>query len=106
MVRKELLCSIAAYNLLLECRRQAVEISGVPPRRLSFTQVWNRFEISLLRQPPAPLAEWQRRDDRALAQAARAKLPNRPGRSYPRRAHPRRAKSTKFMHAQPTPATK
>jgi hypothetical protein len=106
MVRKELLCSIVAYNLLLEFRRQAAQRAGVPPRRLSFTQVWNTFEISLLRQPPAPLAEWQQRYDRALAQAARAKLPHRPGRSYPRRAHPRRPKSTKFMHSQPPPGTK
>jgi hypothetical protein len=30
-------------------------------------------------------------------------LPNRPGRSYPRRAHPRRPKSTKFMKQQAVP---
>lgn len=106
MVRKELLCSIVAYNLLLEFRRKAAEVARVPPRRLSFTHVWNTFEISLLRQPPAPLDEWQRRYDRALAQASRARLPHRPGRSYPRRAHPRRTKSTKFMHSRPPPDTK
>jgi hypothetical protein len=106
MVFKELLCSIVAYNLLLEFRRKAAAVARVPPRRLSFTQVWNTFEISLLRQPPAPPEEWQARYDRALAQAARARLPNRPGRSYPRRAHPRRPKSTKFMHSKPPPTTK
>jgi len=106
MVRKELLCSIVAYNLLLEFRRQAAVIARVPPRRLSFTQVWNTFEISLLRQAPATPEEWQRRYDRALAQAAKSKLPNRPGRNYPRRAHPRRQKSTKFMHQKPPPTTK
>lgn len=106
MVRKELLCSIVAYNLLLEFRRKAAEAARVPPRRLSFTQVWNTFEISLLRQPPAAPQEWHARYERALAQAAKAKLPNRPGRSYPRRAHPRRQKSTKFMHSQPPPTPK
>lgn len=106
MVHKELLCSIVAYNLLLEFRRQAAVIARVPPRRLSFTQVWNTFEISLLRQAPATPDEWQRRYDRALAQAAKSKLPNRPGRNYPRRAHPRRQKSTKFMHQKPPPTTK
>lgn len=106
MVRKELLCSFVAYNLLLEFRRQAAQLAGVPPRRLSFTQVWTTFTISLLRQAPAPRAEWERRYAQALRQASRAKLPHRPGRSYPRRAHPRRAKSTKFMHSQPPPDTK
>jgi hypothetical protein len=106
MVRKELLCSIVAYNLLLEFRRKAADIARVAPRRLSFTQVWNTFEICLLRQPPALPEQWQQRYDRALAQAAKAKLPLRPGRSYPRRAHPRRQKSTKFMQTKPPPTTK
>jgi hypothetical protein len=106
MVRKELLCSFVAYNLLLEFRRQAAQLAGVPPRRLSFTQVWTTFAISLLHQAPAPRAEWERRYEYALRQASRAKLPHRPGRSCPRRAHPRRAKSTKFMHSHPPPETK
>jgi hypothetical protein len=48
----------------------------------------------------------KRRYERALAQAAKNKLPNRPGRSYPRRAHPRRQKSTKLMQTKPPPTTK
>ena len=43
------------------------------------------------------VADWQSRYDSALQIASLDKLPNRPGRSYPRRAHPRRPKSTKFM---------
>lgn len=104
MVRKELLCSVVAYNLLLEFRRESAHLAGVPPRRLSFTEVWNTFTICLLRQPPASREEWLRRYERAVQQASRAKLPHRPGRSYPRRAHPRRPKSTKFMHTPPPPA--
>jgi hypothetical protein len=106
MVRKEVLCSFVAYNLLLEFRREAAALVGVPPRRLSFTAVWDTFRISLLQQAPAALPEWQERYARALEQASRAKLPHRPGRSYPRRAHPRRAKSTKFMRSQPPPRPK
>jgi len=97
MVKKELLTSIVAYNLVVQFRRQAAALAGVAPRRLSFTGVWNTFESFLLTQPPCAAADWPSRYEGALQVASRDKLPNRPGRSYPRRAHPRRPKSTKFM---------
>ena len=97
MVRKEILCSIVAYNLVLEFRREAAKIAKLPPRRLSFTGVWNTFEIYLLHQPPCNESKWLERYEKALKVASKDKLPTRPGRSYPRKAHPRRAKSTQFM---------
>jgi len=97
MVQKELLTSIVAYNLVIQFRRQAAKLAGLPPRRLSFTGVWNTFESFLLTQPPCSGSEWTKRYEVALTVASRDKLPHRPGRSYPRRAHPRRPKSTKFM---------
>jgi hypothetical protein len=97
MLRKELLASIVAYNLVVQFRRQAAKLAGVLPRRLSFTGVWNTFQSFLLTQHPCSAAEWTTRYDAALKIASRDKLPNRPGRSYPRRAHTRRQKSTKFM---------
>jgi hypothetical protein len=97
MVRKELLCSMVAYNLVLEFRREAAKIAQVPPRRLSFTGVWNTFETFLIRQPPCEASKWLERYEQALYIASQDKLPNRPGRSFPRKAHPRRSKSTKFM---------
>ena len=97
MVQKEILCSIVAYNLLLEFRRDAAKVAKLPPRRLSFTGVWNTFEIFLLHQPPCSPSDWHQRYENALKIAATDKLPNRPGRSFPRKAHPRRPKSTKFM---------
>lgn len=97
MVKKELLTSIVAYNLVIQFRRQAACIAKLPPRRLSFTRVWNTFRSFLLHQPPCEAAEWTQRYERALKVASRDKLPNRPGRSYERKAHPRRPKSTKFM---------
>jgi hypothetical protein len=96
MVRKELLCAVVAYNLVVEFRRAAAHRAKLPPRRLSFTQVWHTFDYFLLRQPPADAATWHDRYERALAIAARDKLPVRPGRSYPRQAHPRRPKSASF----------
>ncbi len=97
MVKKELLTSMVAYNLVMQFRRQAAKLAGLPPRRLSFTGVWNTFESFLLTQPPCSASEWTTRYEGAMQIASKDKLPNRPGRSYPRRAHPRRPKSTKFM---------
>jgi hypothetical protein len=100
MVQKELLCSVVAYNLVVELRREAAKVANVPPRRLSFTGVWTTMQICLLQQHPCTWPEWQARYERAVQIAATHKLPNRPGRTYPRRAHPRRPKSTKFMQQQ------
>ncbi len=101
MVKKELLTSIVAYNLVVQFRRQAASLAGVPPRRLSFTRVWDNFSSYLLTYGPCDSAAWTSRFEEALQLTARyAKLPNRPGRNYPRRAHPRRPKSTKFMKKQ------
>lgn len=97
MVKKELLTSVVAYNLVIHFRRQAAEVAKLPPRRLSFTEVWYTFSSFLLHQPPCTSSEWQLRYDAALQIASKDKLPNRPGRSYKRKAHPRRQKSTKFM---------
>lgn len=97
MFRKELLTSIVAYNLVIQFRRQAAKIANIPPRRLSFTKVWNTFQSFLLHRNPCSPAECRIRYDDALRRATRDKLPNRPGRSSPRQAHPRRPKSTKFM---------
>ena len=95
MVRKEILCSIVAYNLVLEFRRQAAEITNLPPRRLSFTRVWETFEIYVLHQPPCSASRWLERYEEALIIASKEKLPHRPGRNFPRTAHYRRPKSAK-----------
>ena len=100
MMRKELLTSVVAYNLVIQFRRQAADVAGLPPRRLSFKEVWNTFQSFLLHQPPCSAPEWQSRYSDALQIASKDKLPNRPGRSYKRRAHPRRQKSTKFMKSE------
>ena len=97
MMKKELLTSVVAYNLVIQFRRQAAEVAKLAPRRLSFKEVWYTFRSFLLNQPPCSLSEWQTRYNDALQIAARGKLPNRPDPSYKRKAHPRRQKCTKFM---------
>ena len=97
MVRKEVLCSMVAYNLVVQLRREAAARAKLPPRRLSFTGVWNTLEVCLLRNVGGDLGSWQQRYETAVKMAMRDKLPNRPGRRAPRRAHSKRPKSTKFM---------
>lgn len=100
MVRKEILCSMVAYNLVVQLRREAAKFAKLPPRRLSFTGVWNTMQSCLLHQTGSNLQTWQERYAMAIEMASKDKLPSRPGRSYPRRAHPQRPKSTKFMQKQ------
>lgn len=101
MVKKELMTSVVAYNLIAQFRRQAAQLAGVQPRRLSFRGVWLSFRDRLLLKEPATLAAWQDLYAAALLSASKRKLPNRSQpRSYPRIAHPRRQKSTKFMKTQ------
>jgi hypothetical protein len=99
MVKKELLTSIVAYNLVVQFRRQAAKLAKVPPRRLSFTEVWDTFRKFVLEREPCDAPTWQARYDQALQLTAKyCKLPERKKpRKYPRQAHPRRPKSTKFM---------
>ena len=100
MFEKELLTSLVAYNLVIQFRREAAARAGLPPRRLSFTGVWNTFQSFFLKLSPAStIAEWESRYERALTMASKDVLRERPGRSYPRRAHPRRPKTTKSQKA-------
>jgi hypothetical protein len=101
MVKKELMTSVVAFNLVAQFRRQAAELAQVTPRRLSFKGVWLSFRDRLLLKEPASLPEWQDLYAAALISAGARKLPNRSkSRAYPRRVHPRRPKSTKFMKAE------
>jgi hypothetical protein len=101
MFEKELLTSLVAYNLVVQFRREAAAKANLPPRRLSFTGVWNTFQSFLLNLSPASTAEeWSARYERALKMASKDVLRVRRGRSSPRRAHPRRPKTTKWQKAQ------
>jgi hypothetical protein len=103
MVKKELMTSVIAFNLIMQFRRQAAKLARVTPRRLSFKGVWLSFRDRLLLKEPENISQWQELYVAALVSAGKRKLPNRSKpRSYPRRAHPRRPKSTKFMKTQRT----
>jgi hypothetical protein len=101
MVKKELITSVIAFNLITQFRRQAATLANVTPRRLSFKGVWTSFRDRLLLKEPETHSEWQDLYAAALVSASQRKLPNRnKPRTYPRRAHPRRPKSTKFVRTE------
>lgn len=94
MLRKELAVSIVAYNLVVQVRRLAAQRAGVPPRRISFSGAWSAVRIILLSPQQWTADDWQRKFELAIRSASQRKIPNRPGRGYPRRALTKRNKST------------
>ena len=95
IVITELLTSLVAYNLVIQFRRQAAKLAHVPPRRLSFTSVWNTFNIMLLPHLHTTPQAWREAYQKALVVASKDLLPNRPShRNFPRTTILRRRKST------------
>jgi len=101
MFHKELLTSVVAYNLVSQLRRQAAALAKVPPKRLSFTGVWNCYQQFLMNSISVDAAVWREKYRMTLYHAMRRKLPNRPNRSFKREAYPQRSKSTQFSKRVP-----
>ncbi|WP_231745945.1 IS4 family transposase [Rosistilla oblonga] len=97
MFLKEFALSMVAYNLATQLRRQAAVIAECEPRELSFTGVWSVYRHMLQGIEVSDPGRWIERLDRVLHYASKQKLPNRPGRSYPREAYARRPKTTHFQ---------
>ena len=92
MLRKELALGMVAYNLVIQIRRLAAQQAGVPPRRLSFSGSWSLVKIILL-DPVKWTTERSSQNFRfVLRGCAQRKVPNRPGRKYPRQVHRRSQK--------------
>jgi Transposase DDE domain len=112
MVEKEVVLASVAYNLVVEVRRQAAGKIEVEPRRLSF-----KGTLSLVRAFEARVAagglseeELQGLTEKLLRAVGQRKLPNRPGRQYPRELIPRRRRYPERKRSPPeakdTPQTK
>lgn len=107
MVKKEILCSMVAYNLVIQFRRQAAKIAKLTPRRISFKRCYETVTYYLLNFGSRPLEDWLARYEQALTLASKDVLPIRPGRSYARKSHPKRPKSTneqRHKKSKKTPA--
>ena len=93
MVRKELAAATIAYNLVVLIRRLASARAEVEPRRLSFRRVWALVRGMLGHSVDgADPARVEQRIDQVLRMAGQCKLPNRPGRNYPREVIGRRSR--------------
>jgi len=89
MIAKELAMGMVAYNLVVQIRRLAAQRIHVEPRRLSFTGVWSLVKTILLSPHDGTLEDYESKFDAVLRWAGQRKLPNRPGREYPRTVLPR-----------------
>lgn len=105
MVKKEILCSMVAYNLVVQFRRQAAGVAKLNPRRISFKRCYETVTIYLLNFGSRPMEEWQARYEQALKLASKDIIPLRPGRSYARKAHPKRPKKTNEQRPKKTKIT-
>jgi len=86
MIMKEIAIAMVSYNLVVQVRRLAAERVKVLPRRLSFTGVWSLVKIILLSENDTRTPEeWEKQFEWVLRGAAQRKIPNRPGRAFPRK---------------------
>ena len=98
MVEKEVVLATVAYNLIVQVRRLAAEKARVQPRRLSFTGTMSLLKAFEARVAVGGMTEEgvQKLFDKLLRACGQRKVPNRPGRKYPRevisrrRRHPER----------------
>ena len=92
MVEKEVVLATVAYNLIVQVRRLAAQKAGVRPRRLSFTGTMSLLKAFEARVAAGDLneEEHQRLFDKLLRACGQRKVPNRPGRKFPRELIPRR----------------
>lgn len=84
MVRKELALGTVAYNLVIQIRRLAAQQAGLSPRRLSFSGSWSLVKIILLDPVKWTTDAFLQNFRFVLRGCAQRKVPNRPGRKYPR----------------------
>lgn len=89
MVLKELYAPLIAYNLVIQLRRQAAELAGVTPRRLSFQGTWDTYASLLANDLVSREASYcVERYEMALAITSRELIPDRPGRQLSSRRTP------------------
>lgn len=105
MVEKEVVLATVAYNLIVQVRRLAAEKAKVRPRRLSFTGTMSLLKAFQARVAAGGLSEeeLQKSFDKLLRACGQRKVPNRPGRKYPRELIPRRRRYAERKRRPPDP---
>jgi hypothetical protein len=102
MLRKELALGMVAYNLVIQIRRLAAKQAGIEPRRLSFSGSWSLVKVILLDPHTWTTNQFLHNFKQVLRGCAQRKLPNRPGRKYPRQLLRR---GQKYPHRARPPTT-
>lgn len=100
MIRKEVALGTVSYNLVIQIRRLAALQAGVPPRKLSFSGSWSLVKILLLEPNGWTTEAFLKNFRLVLRGCAQRKVPNRPGRRYPRQTLRR---SQKYPYRARTP---
>jgi hypothetical protein len=101
MLRKELALGTVAYNLVVQVRRLAAQQAGLPPRRLSFSGSWSLVKNILLDPVKWTTEAFLQNFRCVLRGCAQRKIPNRPGRKYPRQVL-RRSQKYPYRARPPT----
>lgn len=101
MLRKELALGTVAYNLVIQIRRLAAQQAGVAPRRLSFSGSWSLVKIILLDPVKWTTESFLENFRFVLRGCTQRKVPNRPGRKYPRQVL-RRSQKFPYRARPPT----
>lgn len=102
MLRKELALGMVAYNLVIQIRRLAAHQAGVEPRRLSFSGSWSLVKTVLLNPEEWTTEQFIRKFNQVIRGCGQRKIPNRPGRTYPRQIH-RRGQKYPYRARPPNP---
>jgi hypothetical protein len=105
MIGKEVVLATVAYDLVVQVRRLAAARAQVPPRRLSFTGTLSLLKAFQARVAAGGLSEAELRGefDRLVRACGQRKLPDRPGRKYPRELVPRRRRYPERKRRPPGP---
>ena len=101
MLRKELALGTVAYNLVIQIRRLAARQAGLAPRRLSFSGSWSLVKIILLDPVKWTTEAFLQNFRFVLRGCTQRKIPNRPGRKYPRQVL-RRSQKYPYRARPPT----
>jgi len=89
--------ALVAYNLTSQLRQQASFISKCTLRELSFTGVWTVYREYIQSKTITNVEQLPEQFEIVLDRASKQKLPNKPGRSFPREAYASPPKTTHFQ---------
>ncbi len=89
MVRKEILCGMVAYNMVVQLRRQGAKQAKVAPKRISFRRALDTARSFLFSFGPHTLEDWTKRHQQAIDLVSKDLLPSDQAEAFRVRRMPR-----------------